>query len=286
MENAMDMNNPVMIFGSYHSWKIYPQTHIISFMNGTQNMYLLEGSEKALLLDTGWGAGNLRPFVEKLTQKPILVANTHCHPDHAGGNGEWEAVYMMPGGEKDLATCAGCPFDLTQLPHPDYRHIVVADGDVIELGGRTIEIYDISAHSNGSMALLDRSRGMAFVGDELESAQVIMNESAPVPGVQFLLDERLRAHHRNMLRLKELGIGGMMIFPAHNGAPISPEYVDDYIQLVEHIYSGDAVIEDKLNHFYVEMSDPEHRLCRVRWQGASFFVVKEDLMALYGSHSL
>lgn len=282
----MEMNNPVMIFGSYTSWKIDAQTHIINFMNGSQNMYLLEGCEKALLVDTGWGAGNLRPFVQRLTDKPILVANTHCHPDHAGGNGEWEAVYMLPGGEKDLATCAGCPFDLSKLPFPDYQHIVVHGGDRIDLGGRIIEIYDISAHSNGSMALLDRENSQIFVGDELESAQVIMNESAPVPGVQYDLDERLRAHHRNMLRLKELGVKNMTVFPAHNGAPISPEYVDDYIGLVEHIYAGDAVIEDKLNHYFVEMGDPEHKLCRVRWKGASFFVVKEDLMKLYGSQSL
>ena len=57
-------------------------------------MYLLEGDEKALLIDTGYGAENLREYVEKLTSKPILVVNTHYHPDHAAGNGEFEAVYM------------------------------------------------------------------------------------------------------------------------------------------------------------------------------------------------
>lgn len=281
----MDMN-PTVIFGSYTSWKLDQKTHIISFMNGTQFMYLLEGNDRALLLDTGWGAGNLRSFVEKLTDKPILVANTHCHPDHAGGNGEWEEVMMLPGGEKDLATCAECPFDLSSLPHPDYRHKILQDGDKIDLGGRTLEVLDISAHSNGSLALLDRENKQLFVGDELESAQVIMNPSSPVPDVSFILDQRLLAHHKNMLRLKETVVEGTLILPAHNGTPISREYLEDYIGLVEHIYLGDAAIEDKLNHFYAEMGDPEHKLCRVRWQGASFFVIKEDLMTLYGSGRL
>ena len=37
-------------------------------------MYLLEGDEKALLIDTGYGAENLREYVEKLTSKPISGA--------------------------------------------------------------------------------------------------------------------------------------------------------------------------------------------------------------------
>jgi len=108
--------DPVMIFGSYMSWKMNEDTRIINFMNGSQNMYLLEGNDRALLIDTGWGAGNLREYVEKLTAKPIFVINTHGHLDHSGGNGEWEEVMMLPGGEADLFTCCRCPFDVSKLP--------------------------------------------------------------------------------------------------------------------------------------------------------------------------
>jgi len=61
------------IFGSYTAWKADDATWFINFMNGSENMYLLEGDEKALLIDTGYGAGNLRAFVETLTDKPVLV---------------------------------------------------------------------------------------------------------------------------------------------------------------------------------------------------------------------
>ena len=44
------------IFASYTSWKYNEDTWIINFMDGSQNMYLLEGDEKALLIDTGWGS--------------------------------------------------------------------------------------------------------------------------------------------------------------------------------------------------------------------------------------
>lgn len=278
--------NLTEIFGSYLSWKINENTWVINFMNGSQNMYLLEGEEKALLIDTGWGAGNLRAHVEKLTKKPVLVALTHGHLDHSGGNGEWESVMMLPGAEGDMFTCHRLPFDVSKLPYPHYEHVLIHDGDSIDLGGRVIELLDISSHSNGSLAFLDRGCGYLFVGDELESAQVLMYETEAIPGYDFILDRKLRAHHANMLRLKGLQGEWNTLLPAHNGTPIAHSYLDDYIGLVEHIYAGDAIIEDKLNHFYAEAGDPEHKLCRVRWGGASFFVNKEDLMALYGSNTL
>ena len=193
---------------------------------------------------------------------------------------------MLPGCEGDLFTCHRLPFDISRLPHPDYRHKLVWDGDVVDLGGRTVELLDISSHSNGSLAFLDRKNGFLFVGDELESAQVLMYETEAIPGYAFELDQKLRAHHSNMLRLRELKGAWNTILPAHNGTPIAHFYLDDYIALTEHIYAGDAVIEDKLNHKYAEAGDPEGKLCRVRWGGASFFVNKADMMALYGSNAL
>lgn len=271
------------IFGTYRSWKMPEDTWIIHFMDGSQNMYLLEGEEKALLLDTGWGAGNLRSYVEKLTGKPVMVVNTHGHLDHSGGNGEWEEVWMLPGAETDLCTLAKSPFDMSKAPFPNYRKNLLTDGQVIDLGGRQITVLDISAHSNGSAALLDPKNHLLFVGDELEASQVLLYETySKVPRPPFILEQRLRAHRRNMLRLRELYGQWTTILPAHNGAPIALSYMDDYIGLVEHIFAGDAHIQDKLNHPYAEADDPDHKLCRVSWQKATFFVVKEDLLAVWG----
>lgn len=271
------------VFGTYHSWKLTDDTWIIHFMDGSQNMYLLEGRDKALLLDTGWGAGNLRSYVKGITHKPVMVVNTHGHLDHSGGNGEWEEVWMLPGAETDLCTLDKSPFDLNRLPFPRYQKRFLSDGQVIDLGGRLITALDISAHSNGSVALLDPKNRLLFVGDELESAQVLFYETYDKgPRPPFILEERLRNHRRNMLRLKGLRDQWDTILPAHNGAPIALSYLDDYIGLVEHIFAGDAQIQDKLNHPYAEADDPDHKLCRVRWQKASFFVVKEDLLALWG----
>jgi glyoxylase-like metal-dependent hydrolase (beta-lactamase superfamily II) len=50
------------------------------------NSYLILGSERAVLFDTGMGISNIRSTVEQLTNLPILVVNSHYHFDHVGGN--------------------------------------------------------------------------------------------------------------------------------------------------------------------------------------------------------
>ena len=57
-------------------------------------MFLIEGDEKAMLIDTGAGIGDLKAQVEKLTDKPLIVVNTHGHVDHTGGNMQFDEVWM------------------------------------------------------------------------------------------------------------------------------------------------------------------------------------------------
>ena len=72
-------------------------THMTAIRSLTgEIMYLIEGEEKAVLVDTCLGVGHLRKFVETLTEKPITVILTHGHVDHALGAPEFDEVYMNP----------------------------------------------------------------------------------------------------------------------------------------------------------------------------------------------
>jgi len=64
--------------------------------HGSDNIYLVEGKDKALLIDTGLGVARLNAFVKTLTTKPLIVVNTHGHPDHAGGDFEFKSIYADP----------------------------------------------------------------------------------------------------------------------------------------------------------------------------------------------
>mgnify|MGYP000597070206 CR=1 FL=1 len=61
------------------------------------SLYLIEGNERALLIDAGMGAEPLLPVLRTLTDKPIALALTHAHVDHMERADEFETVYLHRG---------------------------------------------------------------------------------------------------------------------------------------------------------------------------------------------
>ena len=274
------------IFGNYISWKLTDDTWIISFMEGTEYIYLLEGKEKALLLDTGYGFGHLRDLVEKLTSKPVIVANTHYHPDHSGGNAEWEEVLVAPDWKVDAPSVDGgsYPKDPASQRYPDYRKTIVHDGDSIELGDRTIKVLEaLPAHCNSSLFFADESRKMLFCGDEFESSQTLLYDNSNNPEAPYHVEKRIANLTANARRLKAIAKEDWYVLPNHNGTPVSLTYLDDYLGLEEAIYTGKAVIEEKLNHRFIEMDPKAPELCRVRWKSCSIFIKKAEVLKLFGT---
>ena len=54
--------------------------------------WLVEGTDRAVILDTGMGFEPIRPVVEALASAPVSVINTHYHFDHVGGNHEFDQI--------------------------------------------------------------------------------------------------------------------------------------------------------------------------------------------------
>lgn len=283
----MNEKSLIEVFGHYKAWKLQENTWCISFMNGTEYMYLLEGKDKAILIDTGYGTGTLADFVRGLTDKELVVVNTHFHPDHAAGNGEFEQVSVHKDFELDAPSVYSenaVPFDLSALKFPSYQKNRLKNGDVIDLGERLIEVIEARpAHCNTSLFYLDRTNRLFFCGDDLESAQVMMFDNSKNPKASYEIKERLCNLRSNCQYMKDRAGEYDLLLPNHNGTPIAKSYIDEYIELVDHIFLGDALVEDKLNHFYLEMDPKASRLCRIRWKHASIFVEKALVMEVYGS---
>ena len=127
--------------------------------------YLVEGDDEALLIDSGYGAGNIREYCSTLTDKPVSkIANTHDHFDHTANNSYFDLAYMSPA-TKPLATIPFPSFEGICFPR-DYPVQLVGDGDIIPLKGRELRVFDIPDHAVGSLAFLDEKEKILFSGDE------------------------------------------------------------------------------------------------------------------------
>ncbi|MBJ7329904.1 MAG: MBL fold metallo-hydrolase [Solirubrobacteraceae bacterium] len=84
-------------------WQVAEPGHVASF--------LVAGERRAALIDTGMGIHPIRPVVEALTDKPVVVVNTHHHIDHVGGNHEFTDIAIHAAGAERLA--AGASLELT-----------------------------------------------------------------------------------------------------------------------------------------------------------------------------
>lgn len=162
---------------------------------GSDNIYLVIGDDRGLVFDTGHGAGDLPGFLGGLTGKPLAVAMSHCHGDHAGGNDFFDTVYgglgdieglhrdgieekreavrnsrRFPDGyvlprETPVPKGSGrMPSDLHGCPGRR-ETIPVGDGYALDLGNRVVRFLTTPGHTPGSLCLLDERTGTLFTGD-------------------------------------------------------------------------------------------------------------------------
>lgn len=123
-------------------------------------MYILEGEDRAMLIDTGTKCTDLDKVVRQITSKPLDVVITHNHLDHAGNIHYFDEVYMHP-----------LDSTVRDIPY-EGKYIWMKEGDVFDLGGRQLEVVLMPGHTPGSIVLLDKSHNACFSGDAFGSGQV------------------------------------------------------------------------------------------------------------------
>ena len=178
-------------------------------------IYVIEGTERALILDTGTGVYDLRSITDKIITKPFTVAVTHGHMDHVGGIGQFDTVHIhredlscfdlppeinpvglikrrkycdrafVAYGEEHL------PFSKDTLVPVDMSKINLIpfdEGDVFDLGGRTLEVIHVPGHSPGSCCFLDREDRILFSGDNFAEGMLLSMGNTDRECVQIWLD--------------------------------------------------------------------------------------------------
>ncbi len=174
----MGLNKPILL-------QLDTGTYAV-FEYGLDTMFLLEGRERALIIDTGMGLCDFKSIVSTLTRLPCTVVLTHGHQDHCGGMDQFQQVWLHPADhqaaraasvERRKNSCRqlrGLEGDADVWDY-DEQHcrawkqlpelLSLEDGQVFDLGDRPVEVVYTPGHSPGSCCLIDHKHRILFSGD-------------------------------------------------------------------------------------------------------------------------
>ncbi len=229
-------------------------THSLDGM-GDPWIYLVVGPEKALLVDTGFGLGDLKGLVHELIgDMPYYVVNTHCAYDHSYGNTAFDTVYcheteayslkarMHPHiwdylfDENGKGIWADFPRE-DLVPFKEYEIVGVPNGYLFNLGGDyDIELIHLPGHSTGHAAFLNKKERYLIVGDDCCFGAVgIGGNRDGNPDGRYATVEALQAELKKLIaRMDEFD----SLFPGHGPVDTGP------IMLVSLLEAIDEVLAD------------------------------------------
>lgn len=211
-----EIDTDTYVISEYKHWE---ETHC----------YLVIGSDRCLLIDTGLGVGNLYEQICMLTDKPVTAMATHIHWDHIGGHRYFTDFYAHGAeidwlmGEFPLPTPAirNMIADRCDLPGSFDIHSyevfqgsparVLKDGDIISLGDRQLQVLHTPGHSPGSMCLWEKKRGYLFTGDLIYKGTLMAQYPSTDPVAYLESLEKVAA------------LPVVRVFPGHHSLEISPE---------------------------------------------------------------
>ena len=203
--------------------KISEDTYRIE--DGGVRFFLLVGEKKALMIDSGMNTPDAKEIAATITDKPIELMNTHADRDHVAGNDEFVKFYMSPAEADNLAAKGG---ELVK------RIVPVSEGDVIDLGGRPLEIIDNPGHTPGSIAILDINNRVLIGGDAIQDGNIFML------GPQRNINDYVRSL-KHILTFKHRFD---TIYPSHGNFPVEPGIIEHLIEGAESIIRGEATGEE------------------------------------------
>ena len=146
--------------------------------------FLLTGTDRALLVDSGRNIDNAREIAESLTALPVMLVNTHEEPNYRRGDRKG-----------------------TILP--------IREGDVLDPGGRPLEVIHLPGHTPGSIALLDRKNRVLISGDPIQDGRIFM----------FGRFRNMPDYIRSLEHLRAWDGQFDEIWPSHADIPISPALI-------------------------------------------------------------
>lgn len=188
--------------------------------NGVRS-FLLEGEERAMLIDTGFGTLQLREMVAGLTDLPVFVVNTHTDKDHIGCNKFFKSVYMHPAEMDHYKNLLpeGCRME-------DVHSLW--EGDIIDLGHWKFEIILTPGHTPGSIMLLEREKRMLISGDTIQDGDIYM----------FGLGRNMHAFQSSLQKMIAMSGAFDSIWPSHGSYPLKADIIPGILRGTQELLAG------------------------------------------------
>ena len=184
--------------------------------NGVRS-FLICGADKAMLIDTGFGSGDLKSVASRLTQLPVVLVNSHADGDHIGCNAQFEAAYMHPSEYDRFAGKGG-----------KQKLLPLFEGDTIDLGGIVFDVIHIPGHTPGSIALLDKQQRILFAGDSIQAGGIYM----------FGPGRHMQAYIYSMQRLDGMTHLFDKIYASHGELWVPPSVVKTLTEDAQSVLDG------------------------------------------------
>ena len=154
------------------------------------NLFLLRGTKKTLLIDTGLGVESLSDFLFERQLSPDVVVTTHCHFDHCGGLAQFspETIYLTDRQAKNISdsTLWGLNYlnqedvnishrqalqNYSSKPPASWQQL----GHNIDLGDYQLIVISAPGHTDDSIILHESSRGWVFTGDTFYEGKLYLD---------------------------------------------------------------------------------------------------------------
>lgn len=148
-------------------------------IGGGGNSGILVSDSAVLVIDTKMNdaADSLYKTVKALAgNRPIIVVNTHIHPDHTSGNKLYEGQTIIAGGNYDKA------FWIQECGDKGLPTVWVKDSLILHIGDETVTILNLpwNAHTQSDVFVYLQNRKMIFGGDVILNRQAAPRFSGPL----------------------------------------------------------------------------------------------------------
>ena len=148
---------------------------------GDACMYFIKGDNSGILVDTAYGVGDLKSYIDNTFNIPYEVVITHGHADHANGINQWNKVYMPFNDIELYKTKTSIEYrksmlkrsisDIDEYPDELFQkeyegeYIDLNENTIFDLGNLTVKPIHAPGHTQGIHVLLIVEDRICIFGD-------------------------------------------------------------------------------------------------------------------------